>query len=78
MVLRSIAFKKQLIWLLYPLFMLENEVLETNTQTVTINKNSDAHNLRRTTRERPVPPVQPHDCWLLNPYMVTDRTAFGS
>ena len=39
---------------------------------------TDAYNLQRTIGARPVPPVQPHYCWLLNPYMVTDRAAFGS
>ena len=26
---------------------------------------------------RPIAPIQSHDCWLLNPYNVTDRIAFG-
>ena len=37
--------------------------------------NSRWYNLQRATGARPVPPIVPHDCWLLNPYMVTDRAA---
>ena len=44
----------------------------------TLTVNTDAHNLQSATGARPVPPVQPHDCWLLNPYSVTNRAAFGS
>ena len=33
--------------------------------------------LQRVVGARPVPPVQPHDIWLLNPYSVTDRAALG-
>ena len=44
----------------------------------TVTTKHDSYNLQRTTGVRPVPPVQPHDIWLLNPYMVTDRAAFGS
>ena len=39
---------------------------------------TNVHNSQRAIGARPVPPIEPHDIWLLNPYMVTDRAAFGS
>ena len=39
---------------------------------------TDPHDLQREARARPVPPVQPQDIWLVNPYMVIDKAAFES
>ena len=47
-------------------------------QINTVTTKHDGYNLQRAIGVRSVPPVQPHDIWLLNPYMVTDRAAFGS
>ena len=56
----------------------KNALSKMKNKHIYIHTIADAHNLQRATGARPVPPVQPHDCWLLNPYMVTDKTAFGS
>ena len=65
-----------LIYLIYfPIFVF---LFSSYYKQSHVTTQPNAHNLQRATGARPVPPVQPHDCWLLNPYIVADRAAFGS